>query len=43
MRNKKMNVRGFTLIELTVAIAIFLIFAMGIYSTMSMVFKVVYQ
>ena len=43
MRNKKMNVRGFTLIELTVAIAIFIIFAIGIYSTLSMVFKVVYQ
>ena len=43
MRNKKINVRGFTLIELTVAIAIFIIFAIGIYSTISMVFKVVYQ
>lgn len=43
MRNKKNNLRGFTLVELTVAIAIFLIFALGIYSTMSMVFKIVYQ
>lgn len=43
MRNKKINICGFTLIELTVAIAVFLIFALGIYSTMSMVFKIVYQ
>lgn len=43
MRNKKINVSGFTLIEITVAIAIFLIFAVGIYSTISMVFKIVYQ
>ncbi|MBI5221176.1 MAG: prepilin-type N-terminal cleavage/methylation domain-containing protein [Candidatus Magasanikbacteria bacterium] len=43
MQKKFLKNRGFTLIELTVAIAIFLIFAVGIYSTMSMVFKIVYQ
>lgn len=43
MRNKKIKVSGFTLIEISVAIAIFLIFALGIYSTISMVFKIVYQ
>jgi prepilin-type N-terminal cleavage/methylation domain-containing protein len=43
MPNKKINNFGFTLIELTVAIAIFLIFALGIYSTTTMVFKIVYQ
>ena len=43
MRIKKINNFGFTLIELTVAIAIFLIFALGIYSTSTIVFKIVYQ
>lgn len=43
MRNKKIDIQGFTLIELTIAIAVFLIFTLGIYSTMSMVFKIVYQ
>lgn len=43
MHKKFFKNRGFTLIELTVAIAIFLIFSVGIYSTMSMVFKIVYQ
>ena len=40
---KFFSVRGFTLIEIVVAIAIFLIFSAGIYSTLSMVFKIVYQ
>lgn len=43
MKEKNLVKSGFTLIEITVAIAIFLIFSMGIYSTMSMVFKIVYQ
>ncbi|MCX6779889.1 MAG: prepilin-type N-terminal cleavage/methylation domain-containing protein [Candidatus Magasanikbacteria bacterium] len=43
MKKKKFGNSGFTLIEITVAIAIFLIFAVGIYSTISMVFKIVYQ
>lgn len=43
MRNKKINVRGFTLVEVLVATAIFLIFAAGIYETMGMVFRIVYQ
>ncbi len=43
MERKNINQSGFTLIELTVAISIFLIFAVGIYSTISMVFKIVYQ
>lgn len=43
MKEKKSARPGFTLIEITVAIAIFLIFSVGIYSTMSMVFKIVYQ
>lgn len=43
MKEKKFEKGGFTLIEIAVAIAIFLIFAVGIYSTMSMVFKIVYQ
>lgn len=43
MRNKKINRSGFTLIEVLVGTAIFLIFAVGIYSTIDLVFKVVYQ
>ncbi len=43
MQKEKFKVSGFTLIEISVAIAIFLIFALGIYSTISMVFKIVYQ
>lgn len=43
MERKINHQSGFTLIELTVAIAIFLIFAVGIYSTISIVFKIVYQ
>lgn len=43
MKKKNLIMSGFTLIEITVAIAIFLIFAVGIYSTISMVFKIVYQ
>ncbi len=35
--------RGFTLIEAVVAAAIFLIFALGIYGGISLVFKIVYQ
>lgn len=37
------NSSGFTLIEVLVGTAVFLIFAVGIYSTVSLVFKVVYQ
>ncbi len=39
----KSSGRGFTLIEVMVAIAIFALFAFGIYGTISMLFKVVYQ
>ncbi len=42
MKNK-INLRGYTLIETTVAIAVFLIFAVGIYGTLTFVFKGVYQ
>ncbi|MFA6424332.1 MAG: prepilin-type N-terminal cleavage/methylation domain-containing protein [Candidatus Magasanikbacteria bacterium] len=35
--------RGFTLVEVVVATAVFLIFAVGVYGSISMVFKVVYQ
>ncbi|MEK7625437.1 MAG: hypothetical protein AAB467_03765 [Patescibacteria group bacterium] len=40
---KKFNVRGYTLIETTVAIGVFLIFAIGIYGSLTFVFKGVYQ
>lgn len=39
----KINTRGYTLIETTVAIAVFLIFAVGIYGALTFVFKGVYQ
>jgi len=35
--------KGFTLIEVVVAAAIFLLFALGIYGGISLVFKIVYQ
>lgn len=35
--------KGFTLIEVLVAVAIFFIFAMGVYSTINIIFKIVYQ
>ncbi len=35
--------KGFTLLEVMVATAIFLLFAVGIYGTTSLVFKIVYQ
>lgn len=41
--HRKINKRGFTLLEILVAIGIFLIFAIGIYSGISMIFKIVYQ
>ena len=34
---------GFTLIEVTIAVALFVLFALGIYSAWEMVFKVVYK
>lgn len=40
---RSMNKKGFTLIEVLVASAIFLLFAVGIYSGITLVFKVVYQ
>ena len=40
---KKNNSRGFTLIEVVVAVAVFLIFSVGIYSTTAIIFKTVYQ
>ncbi len=43
MNNKKLNKFGFTLVEVLVATAIFLIFAVGIYSSITLVFKIVYQ
>ena len=43
MQKKNFNERGFTLVEILVATAIFLLFAIGIYSSISMVFKIVYQ
>ena len=43
MENKKINKFGFTLVEVLVATAIFLIFAVGIYSSITLVFKIVYQ
>lgn len=43
MENNKLNKLGFTLVEVLVATAIFLIFAVGIYSSISLVFKIVYQ
>lgn len=35
--------RGFTLIEILVSISIFLLFALGIYSGLSLIFKIVYE
>jgi prepilin-type N-terminal cleavage/methylation domain-containing protein len=43
MKKRILNNSGFTLLELSVSIGIFLIFCLGIYSTLSMVFKIVYQ
>ena len=43
MKNKKINNFGFTLVEVLVATAIFLLFAVGIYSSLNLVFKIVYQ
>jgi len=43
MQNKKLNKFGFTLVEVLVATAIFLLFAVGIYSSITLVFKIVYQ
>lgn len=37
------NKKGFTLIEVVVAAAVFLLFALGIYGGISLVFKIVYQ
>lgn len=42
MRLQK-NYRGFTVLETMVAMAIFLLFAVGVYSGINMVFKIVYQ
>lgn len=38
-----LNKKGFTLLEVLIASAIFLLFALGIYSGISLIFKVVYQ
>jgi prepilin-type N-terminal cleavage/methylation domain-containing protein len=35
--------RGFTILEVSVGVAIFLLFALGVYSSLSFVFKIVYQ
>jgi len=43
MRNKNLNKLGFTLVEVIVAAAVFVLFAVGIYSGITMVFKIVYQ
>ncbi|MBU0546428.1 prepilin-type N-terminal cleavage/methylation domain-containing protein [Patescibacteria group bacterium] len=40
---KKLNKRGFTILELLVAIAVFLLFAIGVYGGIQMIFKIVYQ
>jgi len=40
---KNFSKRGFTLVEVLVATAIFLLFSIGIYSSIVMVFKIVYQ
>lgn len=37
------NKKGFTLLEVLIAAAIFLIFALGIYSGINLIFKIVYQ
>lgn len=39
----KLNRKGFSLLEILIASAIFLLFALGIYSGINLVFKVVYQ
>ena len=40
---RRKNVSGFTLIEVIVAVAIFVLFSVGIYGAISFVFKIVYQ
>lgn len=40
---KKISKKGFTVLEVLIAIAVFLIFAIGVYSGVQMIFKVVYQ
>ncbi|MDO9510033.1 MAG: prepilin-type N-terminal cleavage/methylation domain-containing protein [Candidatus Magasanikbacteria bacterium] len=39
---RRINKKGFTLVEMVVAIAILAIFAMGIYSSLQLIYKVVY-
>ncbi len=41
--SKKSSTKGFTLIEVLVAVGIFLIFALGVYGGLQLVFKIVYQ
>src|SRR3989339_449690 len=40
---KKINNKGMTILEIVVAMAVFLIFAIGVYSGISAVFKIVYN
>ena len=42
MRTRR-QLRGFTLVEVLMATAIFLLFALGIYGGLQLVFKIVYQ
>ncbi|MBP6859440.1 MAG: prepilin-type N-terminal cleavage/methylation domain-containing protein [Candidatus Magasanikbacteria bacterium] len=39
----KLNQKGFSLLEILIASAIFLLFALGVYSGINLIFKVVYQ
>lgn len=41
--NQKNNLSGFTLLEVLVAVGIFLLFALGVYGGLQLVFKIVYQ
>ncbi len=40
---RKLNQRGFTLIEVLIAVAVFLLFALGVYGSINLIFKVVYM
>ncbi len=43
LRHTSINQKGFSLLEILLASAIFLLFALGIYSGINLVFKIVYQ
>lgn len=43
VKNKNERIRGFTLIEIIIGVAVFVLVSVGVYSSIQFVFKVVYQ